>query len=40
MTPTDYEVARLISIALLLFALGCGPLYFAERRKRENDHSR
>ena len=33
MTPTDYEIARLISLALLLFALGCGPVYLAERRQ-------
>lgn len=33
MTPTDYEIARLISLALLLFAFWCIPLYFAERRQ-------
>lgn len=38
MTPTDYEIARLASIALLLFALGCVPLYIAERKRQQQDN--
>lgn len=33
MTATDYEIARLMSLALLLFAIFCGPAYLAERKR-------
>ena len=37
MTPTEYEIARLASIALLLFALGCIPLHFLERHQQQDN---
>lgn len=37
MTPTDYEVARLMAIALLLFAFGCIPAAIAEYRNQQDD---
>ena len=41
MTPTDYEIARLVSLALLLFAIFCLPAAIAEYRnstkKQDND---
>lgn len=35
MTPTDYEIARLAALTLLVFILGCGPAYLAERRNKD-----
>ena len=37
MTPTDYEIARLMSLALLLFALSCIPAAIAEYRNQQDD---
>jgi hypothetical protein len=38
MTPTDYEIAKLMALALFIFALGCGPLYLAERKRQQQDN--
>lgn len=35
MTPTDYEIARLISLTLLIFALACIPLAILEKRRND-----
>ena len=37
MTPTDYEIVRLMAIALVLFIVGCGPAWWAERNRKDND---
>lgn len=36
MTPTDYEIARLMALALLLFAFGCIPAAIAEYRNQQD----